>query len=214
VEVDEVIAATGFQCPLLDLSDLGVNVFGQSRLPTMTNHFESAGVPGIFFAGTIGQGVAGLKKYGIPANSGAVHGARYNTRLMVQRLAETRFGVKRERPAVKPAEVVDLLLGEATTAPELWNQKSYLARALSRDDDGTIRDEGIVSLAEFVDSGGPEAVAITVETDDTGDIHPAVYVRRRGRVDADARLDSSPLHDYRTAGHRKGLQALIGHTLS
>jgi thioredoxin reductase len=213
VEVDEVIAATGFQCPLLDLPDLGVNVFGQSRLPTMTNHFESAGVPGIFFAGTIGQGVAGLKKYGIPANSGAVHGARYNARLMVQHLAETRFGVKRERPAVKRAEAVDLLLGEATTAPELWNQKSYLARALSRDEDGTIRDEGIVSLADFVDSGGPDAVAITVETDDAGDIHPAVYVRRHGRVDADARLDSSPLHDYRTAAHRKALQALIGHTL-
>ncbi len=213
-EVDEVIAATGFQCPLLDLPDLGVNVFGQSRLPTMTNHFESVGAPGIYFAGTIGQGVAGLKKYGIPANSGAVHGARYNARLMVQRLVEARFGVKRERPPVKTAEVVDLLLNEATTAPELWNQKSYLARAVTRDDDGTIRDDGIVSLADFVDSAGPDAVAITVETDDTGDIHPAVYVRRHGRVDSDARLDSSPLHDYRTTGHRKALQALVAPILT
>jgi len=212
-EVDEVIAATGFQCPLLDLTDLGVTVFGQSKLPAMTNLFESSDVPGIFFAGTIGQGVAGLKKYGIPANSGAVHGARYNARLMVQNLAETRFGVIRERPAIKPADAVDFLLTEASTAPELWNQKSYLARAVWRDTDGSVRDEGIVSLAEFVDSAGPDGVAITVETDDTGDIHPAVYVRRRGRVDSDARLDNSPLHEYRTTAHRAQLKALLGDVL-
>ena len=212
-QVDEVIAATGFRCPVQDLPDLGVSVFGQSRLPTMTNHYESATVPGIFFAGTIGQGVAGLKKYGIPSNSGAVHGARYNTRLMVQHVAETRFGVRRERPEVGGEDVVDRLLREATVAPELWNQKSYLARALWRDESGAVRDEEIVSLAEFVDAGGPDGVAITVETDDTGDIHPAVYVRRHGRVDADARLDPSPLHDYRTAGHRSQLRGLIGDVL-
>lgn len=206
-EVDEVIAATGFLCPLRDLPDLGVTVFGQSKLPSMTNFYESAGVPGIFFAGTIGQGVAGLKKYGIPANSGAVHGARYNTRLMVRHVAETRFGAVRPRPAVKVADAIDFLLAEATTAPELWNQKSYLARALSKDGH-TLHDEGIVSLADFVDAPGPDAVAITVETDETGDIHPAVYVRRHGRVDSDARLSGSPLHDYRTATHRKELLAL------
>jgi len=38
----------------------------------------------------------------------------------------------------------------ATLAPELWHQKSYLARALSREEDGAVRDEGIVSLAEYV----------------------------------------------------------------
>ena len=209
-EADEVIAATGFRCPLLDLPELGVTTFGQSQLPSMTNHYQSATVPGIFFAGTIGQGVAGLKKYGMPANSGAVHGARYNARLMVERMAEGVFGVALERPTIRPEDALELLLREATTAPELWNQKSYLARALTRADDGSLRDEGIVSLADFVDSAGPDGVAIAVETDDTGDIHPAVYVRRRGRVDSDARLDGSPLHDYRTAAHRKQLAALLG----
>jgi hypothetical protein len=33
VEADEVIAATGFTCPLLDLPDLGVATFGAARLP-------------------------------------------------------------------------------------------------------------------------------------------------------------------------------------
>ena len=60
-----------------------------------------------------------------------------------------------------------------------------------------------MSLADFVDASGPDGVAITVETDDTGDIHPAVYVRRHGRVDTDDVLDASPLHDYRTDEHRR-----------
>jgi len=55
VEADEVIAATGFTCPLLDLPDLGVATFGASRLPVVTPFWESTTVPGIYFAGTISQ---------------------------------------------------------------------------------------------------------------------------------------------------------------
>jgi thioredoxin reductase len=212
-EVDEVIAATGFTAPLLDLESLGVATFGRSGLPTMTHRYESATLPGVFFAGTITQGVSGLKKYGIPANSGAVHGHRYNGRLSVDEIAMRYFGITRPRPEVDPASVVDQLLTSVSSAPELWHQKSYLARALSRDPDGAIRDEGIVSLAEYVDAAGPDGAAITVETDDKGSIHPAVYVRRRGRVDADAVLDSSPLTEYRTAEHRSQLRSLIADVL-
>jgi hypothetical protein len=212
-DVDEVIAATGFTAPLLDLADLGVSTFGRSGLPTMTNHYESATVPGVFFAGTITQGVSGLKKYGIPANSGAVHGHRYNGRLAVDEIARRYFGLERARPEVEPAEVVETLLTSASSAPELWHQKSYLAHALSRDTDGAIRDEGIVSLAQYVDAAGPDGAAITIETDDRGNIHPAVYVRRRGRVDADAVLDDSPLTEYRTAEHRAQLRSLVSDVL-
>jgi hypothetical protein len=212
-EVDEVIAATGFTAPLMDLPDLGVSTFGRSGLPTMTNHYESATAPGIYFGGTITQGVSGLKKYGIPANSGAVHGHRYNGRLTVDEIAARYFGIEKPRPEVDPGSVVERLLTSASSAPELWHQKSYLAHALSRDADGVIRDEGIVSLAEYVDTAGPDGAAITVETDDRGDIHPAVYVRRRGRVDGDAALDSSPLTEYRTSEHRAQLQALIADVL-
>jgi thioredoxin reductase len=211
--VDEVIAATGFRAPLLDLPELGVSTFGRSGLPAMTNSYESVSAPGVFFAGTISQGVSGLKKYGIPANSGAVHGHRYNSRLVVDEIAARYFDIPRPRPAVEPDSVVERLLTSASAAPELWHQKSYLAHALSRDPDGTIRDEGIVSLAEYVDTSGPDGAAITVETDDRGSIHPAVYVRRRGRVDADAVLSESPLTEYRTPEHRAQLQALIGEVL-
>ena len=100
VDADEVIAATGFTCPLQDLQHLGVEVFGRSQLPAMTNYWESATAPGIYFAGTIGQGVSGMKKYGYPANSGAVHGARYNARTMVQHVAQKHFGVELPRSRV------------------------------------------------------------------------------------------------------------------
>jgi thioredoxin reductase len=209
VEADEVIAATGFTCPLLDLPDLGVDVFGRSRLPSMTNYWESATVPGIYFAGTIGQGVSGMKKYGLPANSGAVHGARYNTRTMVYQVARTHFGVELPRPEIDPAALVDALLREATEAPELWNQKSYLARAFTLDPAEGIRDEGIVPLAHFVDEEGTAAVAITVETDDTGDIHPAVYMRQAGRPAVETLLASHPLHDFRGGENRARLAELL-----
>ena len=212
-EADEVIAATGFSAPLRDLPDLGVATFGRSGLPTMTNHYESATVPGVYFAGTITQGVSGLKKFGIPPNSGAVQGFRYNARLTVDEIAARYFDVARPRPEIEPDSVVERLLTSASTAPELWHQKSYLAHAISRDEDGCLRDEGLVSLAAYVDESGPDGVAITVETDDKGSIHPAVYVRRRGRVDADAALDEGPLTEYRTAGHRQALQALLGDVL-
>jgi thioredoxin reductase len=212
-DVDEVIAATGFTTPLLDLEDLGLSTFGRSGLPTMTNRYESASLPGVFFAGTITQGVSGLKKYGIPANSGAVHGHRYNARLAVDEIAARSFGSARPRPEVDATDVVERLLTSASMGPELWHQKSYLAHALSRDPDGAIRDEGIVSLAEYVDADGPDGAAITVETDARGSIHPAVYVRRRGRVEADAVLDESPLTDYRTSDHRAQLHGLIGDVL-
>jgi thioredoxin reductase len=209
VEVDEAIAATGFVAPLRDLPALGVSVFGQSRLPSLTNYWESAGVPGIYFAGTIGQAAGGMKKYGLPSNSGAVHGARYNARIMVQHLARKHFGMEPERPPVDPGRLVDYLLEEATVAPELWNQKSYLARAVSLDPGAGMRDEGIVPLADFVDREDEAAVAITVETDEAGDIHPAVYVRRAGRPAIETLLEADPLHDFRTVENRARLASLL-----
>ena len=133
--------------------------------------------------------------------------------LTVDEIAARYFGLERPRPEVDPDEVVERLLTSASASPELWHQKSYLAHAISRDPDGTMRDEGIVSLAAYVDEAGPDGVAITVETDDAGSIHPAVYVRRRGRVDADAVLDEGPLTEYRTAEHRTALRALLGDVL-
>ncbi len=209
VEADEVIAATGFQCPLRDLTSLGVSVFGQSRLPSMTAHFESATVPGLYFAGTIGQGVTGLRRFGIGPNSGAVHGARYNARLLVRDLATRHLGLEIPRPSIPPAKLVGYLLDEVSTAPELWNQQGFLARAVIRAPDGSTRDEGIVPLADWVDRSGPDGVAVAVETDERGIIHPVAYRRSAGRVSGESPLPPHPLHDFRTADHRRLMSEVV-----
>ena len=209
VEADEVIAATGFVAPLLDLPALGVTTFGQSRLPALTPFFESTSVPGIFFAGTIGQAQAGLKKHGIPPNSGAVHGARYNARLLARHIARTRFGIEPSRTAIARDELLPFLLAELTRGPEIWHQKSYLARVVSADPRAGLWDEGIWPLANFVDDvAGPDAVAVTLEADGTGGIYPAVYVRRGGNLE-ERLMTPHPLLDYETDDARAQLASIL-----
>ena len=207
VEADEVISATGFVCPLRDLPSIGVATFGQSKLPAQTDFWESASVPGIFFAGTIGQGAAGLKKHGIPANSGAVQGSRYNARLLVQEIAERHFRIVPERKPIALADLRDHLLAEATYAPELWHQKAYLASVVSLDPDTGVRDEGIMPLTRFLDGGGADAVAMTVESDGAT-IYPVVYVRRDGKIEEHA-LEADPLNDFEGLPYKRALGTIL-----
>jgi thioredoxin reductase len=208
-EVDEVIAATGFVTPLRDLPDLGVATFGQSRLPAQTPFWESATAPGVFFAGTIGQGSKGLMKHGIPANSGAVQGARYNARVLARHIAETRFDVVPDRRTIRGSDLGGFVTGELTRGPEIWHQRAYLARIVSFEPGLGIVDEGIRPLAWFVDSTGPDALAITLETDGSGDLYPVLYSRVEGRLE-EHRLDADPLLDYETEAARTAVDAVLG----
>jgi thioredoxin reductase len=216
IEVDEVISATGFVCPLLDLPNIGVTTFGQSRLPAQTPYWESASVPGIFFAGTIGQGSAGLKKHGLPANSGAVHGARYNARVLARHIARTRFGRMTEGTPIAAGALVDAVVGEIASAPELWHQRAYLARVISLDPSAGPRDEGILPLAAFVDATGDEAtfdaLAITLEADGTGAIYPVLYHRQAGRVE-EHMIEPDPLIRFDTPEVRAQVEEIVGHSV-
>jgi thioredoxin reductase len=207
-EVDEAISATGFVAPLRDLPALGVATFGSSRLPAQTPFWESATVPGIYFAGTLSSGAAGLKKHGLPANSGAVHGARYNARLLAGHLAEKHFGRLRTRRPLAESEVLPFLADEICRAPELWHQRAYLASVVSLDPGLGIADDGIVPLAHFLDSGGVDAIAATIEANAEGAIYPVLYLRRDGRVTEHA-LPGHPLNDFATPQHRGALAALL-----
>ena len=153
-------------------------------------------MPGIFFAGTISQGAAGLKKHGLPSNSGAVHGARYNAGSWPggsRRPGSTgqRHGSAgdRGRRARRPghAELAD----RARAVPPA----GYLARVVSLDPRRGLRDEGLVPLSAFLDApdgdGGGDALAATLEADGSGAIYPVVYRRRGGRMD-EVMLD--PIH--------------------
>ncbi|MDF2734479.1 MAG: pyridine nucleotide-disulfide oxidoreductase [Chloroflexota bacterium] len=209
LEVDEVISATGFVCPLQDLPDLGVTTIGAARLPGQTAWWESTTVPGLFFAGTIGQGAKGLQRHGQPSNSGAVHGARYNARLLVRRLAETRFGVAPSRPGVAAADLLDLVTSELAEAPELWHQRGYLARVITADPDAGLLDDGVQPLSHVLDAGGPDALAFTLEADGTGAIYPVLYSRIRGAV-SERMIDPDPLLRYDGPDARRVIEEVVG----
>jgi thioredoxin reductase len=208
IDVDDVLVATGFKVPMQDLRDLGVATVMQDRAPALTPMWESASVPGIYFAGTISQGAPGLRKYGIASSSAAVHGFRYNARILAQHIASKHFGIESSPQEVNPSELVDLMLDEATLCPEVWVQKSYLARVFEKHD-GTIVDLGTLPLQHFVDGQGPDGVAIAVEYNTEGVVRPAVYVRRKGDVDEHL-LPPENMHDYRTPEHRRQLGSALG----
>jgi thioredoxin reductase len=207
VDVDDVIAATGFVAPLLDLPELGCQVFGASRLPVQTPWWESATLPGLYFAGTIGQGAKGLQKHGIPANSGAVHGSRYNARVLAGHIARAHFGIEAERPRIASDDLVDVVARELVEAPELWHQRGYLARVISVDPDGGWRDDGVQPLAHVVDATGPDALALTLEADGSGAIYPVVYTRVGGSI-REHRLETDPLLRYDTPEVRRAIGSL------
>ena len=210
VACDEVILATGFRAPLVDLRDLGVVTVVNDRIPALTRFWESVSVPGIFFAGNITIASRGLSKDGVAANSSSVNGFRYNARVLARHLAE-RLGIEQPRPRLAAGEVVPLLLDELARGPELWIQKGYLARVVSFDEAEGIRDEGILPLEHFVDGGGGsggDAAAVAVEMSGDGTIYPAIYVRRRGELEEHA-LDPHPVRAFGGDGYRRALERLL-----
>src|SRR5207253_628032 len=151
-------------------------------IPSLTPLFESIGLPGVYMAGTVTQGAPGLKKHGLPSSSGGVAGHRYNGRILARHVARKHFGIDPERPRLNAGEVLPHLLAEATHAPELWHQKSYLARTILADPARGIVDDGILPLQLFVDGEGPDGVAVAVEANPAGELYPAVYVRKGNAI--------------------------------
>jgi hypothetical protein len=213
LEVDEVIAATGFRAPMLDLPSMGVAMVNDGRMPAQTPYWESVSVPGIYFAGNLTQASPGLRKHGATSSSGSVNGYRYNARVLARHIAEKHFGLGRERRSLRGDEVVPHLLDELAHAPELWTQKGYLARVVDIDGADGIRDEGVVPLADFVDRDDGDACAVAVEYDADGTIIPVVYLRRGGHL-VEHQLPPHPLHRFGTDEHRQQLAACLEPLLS
>jgi thioredoxin reductase len=207
VEVDDVIAATGFRAPLGDLPELGVATVLDGRLPALTPFWESVTVPGVYFAGNVTQAAQGLRKHGVASVSSMVCGFRYNARILSRHIAETVFGVPRQRPQVAPDRVGPYLLDELNRAPELTMQKGYLARVLAISARDGVRDDGILPLEVFVD-GSQDGVAATLEFDADETIRPVVYVRHDGVLNETA-LPAHPLRRYDDAEYRERLDALL-----
>jgi thioredoxin reductase len=209
LEADEAIAATGFAAPVGDLVDLGLATVAQGRVPALTPFWESATVPGIYFAGNASQGAPGLRKHGVASASGTVSGSRYNARLLARHLAERLAGRASARPALAADAVAPFLARELATGPAIWNQKGYLARVVSLDAVEGARDDGIQPLTHFLDTGGPDAVAATVEMNGDGAIYPVVYLRRRGGTERELVLEPHPLNAFDGPDYLRALEALV-----
>ena len=212
LEADEAIAATGFRTPMRDLAGLGCATVKQGVLPAQTHHWESATVPGIYFAGNATQAAAGLRKHGVASASGTVSGFRYNSRLLAAHIGEKHFGIERPRPSLAVDDVAPLLVSEVARSPELWSQKSYFVRVVSRGDDGGAVDEGYQPLAAFLDEGGADAIAVTVEMNGSGEIYPAAYLRRNGGVEEDTRPPQA-LNEFEGEGYRAYIDDHVRRTL-
>jgi thioredoxin reductase len=205
-DVDDVIAATGFRTPLRDLPDLGLVTVNDGRVPALTPFWESVSLPGVFFAGNTSSGAKGLGKRGAGASSTSVNGFRYNARVLTEHLVE-RLNGRRPRRGEPLTDLVSFLLDELSSAPELWVQKGYLCHAVAIGEDGFVED-GFVPLSHFLDAGGGDAVAASVEVDEAGRIIPTVYVRRGGEI-AEHHLDPHPLHEYASEPYRRDLASLL-----
>ena len=202
VTTDDLISATGFVAPLGDLPALGMATFGASRLPAVSPWWESTTLPGVFVAGTLSQAARGLQRHGLPSNSGAVHGARYNARVLAGHIATTRYGVVHERPRIATADLPERLVAVMAEAPDIFHQRGYLARLFTVDPDGGFRDDGVQPLAHILDAGGPDGVAATLEADGTGAIYPILFTRKGGST-AEHRIDPDPMLRLDTSDARR-----------
>jgi thioredoxin reductase len=193
LEVDDVIAATGFAAPIRDLPDVGVSTVAQGRIPALTAYWESVGAEGVFFAG--------LKKHGVGSSSAAVHGFRYNARVLARHIAD-KLGVTVQRETVARRELIPFLQRELTRAPELWAQKSYLARVVYDDGETTV-----LPLSDFIDHPCSGCIAAAIEMNAEGVVYPVIY--RTERDVSEHPLPPNQLNDFEGDEYRRELEALL-----
>ena len=156
------------------------------------------------------QASRGMLKHGIPSNSGAVQGYRYNARVLARYVAES-LGKRFDRPRLRVEDVGPYVLREASRGPELWHQRSYLSRVLTVSPDGGMEDMGIEPLAHFVDdsrSDLPDGVAVALEHNGRDDPYPALYVRTRGKV-SEHLLAPHPLLDFEGDAYQREAASVL-----
>ena len=127
--------------------------------------------------------------------------------MLAGRIARTHFGIEPERPHLAPDAIAGFVAAELAEAPELFHQRGYLARVLTADPAGGVRDDGVLPLAHVLDAEGPDALATTLEGDGTGAIYPVVYTRIGGKIVEQA-IEPDPLMRFDTLDARKIIEEL------
>ena len=208
IEVDDVIAATGFVTPLVDLPGAG------------RRHVR--GEPAARPDAVVGERQR-ARASSSPARSGRGPRACASTASRPTRAPSTGrattpacwpatwrgpgSGSSRSGRSSRPDAVAAFLATELAESPELFHQRGYLARVLTADGSGGLRDDGIQPLAHVLDADGPDAIVASLEADGTGAIYPVVYSRIGGKV-VERVIDPDPLLRYDTSDTRLAIADL------
>ena len=210
IEYDRIIACTGFRfdASIFDPScrpDLVIN----DRFPAQTSAYESANVPGLYFAGTLTQ-QRDFKR----STSGFIHGFRYGvralSRILDQRHHDTPWP---ERPLdATPEAITDAIIARINVTSALWQQFAVLADVVRLSAPAYLEEVPVAYLKEGGLGDGP-VLAVTLEygpdhdqvdpfditvpriaendataAHDAGYLHPVVRLHRDGRVPAEHHL--------------------------
>ena len=119
-----------------------------------------------------------------------------------------RFGIEPERPHLAPDAIAGFIATELAESPELFHQRGYLARVLTADPSGGMRDDGVQPLTHVLDGTGADTLAATLEADGSGAIYPVLYTRIDGKV-VEQVIEPDPLMRYDTADARTMIGDLV-----
>ncbi|GAA2050176.1 NAD(P)-binding domain-containing protein [Catenulispora yoronensis] len=218
LEYESVLRCTGFRM------DTSIYAEGcvppterDGRLPSTGPDWQSAGVEGLYFAGTLAQ-AHDFKR----ASSAFIDGFRYNLRTLCTLLRERYEGVPLEYGEAKadPEELTALVLDRVNWSSALWTQFEYLCDAIVVDET-TGRVKLYRDLPEdyavqrFADEAHLYTVTLRWGRDDYADvfaierhpepgraresafIHPVVRRHHRGRQLAERHLLEDLLAEWR-----------------
>lgn len=191
---DRVIRCTGFRfdASLFDVPAAPELAVG-GRFPALTCEWESVNQPGLYFAGTIMQGL-GYRK----ATSGFIHGFRYNVRTLGRILESKHHGTAWPSEAVPltPEALCDRVLARVNRASDLWQQQSFLAD-LMRVRGGEVECREALPVAyvrEKHADAGEHCFMLTLEFGKSHDAHDPFATPRRRADRGEHAEDSMFLH--------------------
>ncbi len=191
---DRVLLCAGFGMDTSIFSEsCKPEMTSDGRFPLQTASWESANVPGLYFAGTLMQ-QRDLKKY----MSGFIHGFRYNVKALTQHLLATYHDTPWPSQPLEYSTraLLDTLLAEMNQSSAIWQQPGFLTRVVRVDRDaGEAELLGLMSVdyAHEHYSDDKTTLMLTLEYGQSNAPDP-FFVERVHREDSERAQASQFLH--------------------